>query len=52
MPVKIVWKNGGWSVNIGNSLCIDVANYREAFFWKKYQNEIDIDFLTDYLNNS
>ena len=56
MKVYIFWNEGHWLVLIENikdnfGWEFPVENYKSAFFWKKYEKDIDKDFVFDYINN-
>lgn len=50
--IKIKWEGAqeGWRVH-GYGISFMVPNYATAFFFKKYEDQIDSDFMFDYLMN-
>ena len=51
MKVNISWSNDVWIVSFGKNLFFETTNYIKAYFWKKYEKDIDKDFVFDYINN-
>jgi len=49
--VKIRWSDGVWVVSFGKNLFLETSNYIKAYFWKKYEKEIDRDFVLDYMQD-
>jgi hypothetical protein len=51
VKINISWSNGVWIVSFGKNLFLETTDYTKAYFWKKYQNDIDKDFILDYIDN-
>ena len=53
MDVHISWGEGVWVVSFGvnQNLILETPDYKKAYFWKKYEKEIDPQFVLDYINN-
>ena len=50
--LKMYWNGKAWQIDFNPNLSFESINYKKAFFWIKYQDEIDIDFIMDYIHNS
>lgn len=53
MHVKLTWIDTcGWKVNIeGLSKVLYFGDYKQAYFWKKYEADLDVSFVRDYISN-
>ena len=48
--IRIHWMNGAWRVE-GYRTSFMALSYTEAFFFIKYEADIDADFIIDYILN-
>jgi hypothetical protein len=48
--IRLSWTHNGWRVS-GFNMSFIVENYVKAFFFVKYQADIDVNFMVDYLLN-
>lgn len=46
--MRIKWTDQGWRVS-GLNMSFVASNYTEAFFFVKYEADIDADFMLDYI---
>jgi hypothetical protein len=53
MIVRIYWDDG-WKVSIrgqGINLIHVAKDYKYSFFWKKYEKDLDANFIMNYVRN-
>jgi hypothetical protein len=48
--MQIEWTENGWRVT-GFGVSFIAENYQEAFFFLKYEADIDADFMMDFILN-
>ena len=53
MPVTITWNDiCGWKVTFGEvNKTLWFGDYQQAYFWKKYEADLDVSFVRDYVTN-
>lgn len=53
MKVTMFWWDTRWVVRFGDqgNVTLETKNYKKAFFWVKYADQLNPQFVLDYMNN-
>ncbi len=49
--IEITWNHTYGAVTVPGKKVLYFGDYKQAYFWKKYEADLDVSFVRDYVTN-